>query len=123
MRAAPGYLPVRFDITNLGEARVIEIVGRGMRFFRGLREPALTEDWKYGRRFAWRAVIACGSRFPCRSSGDHENLGFEIQEDGRTIDRLQHGVSERSPAADASALIVADPSSRVRNSGAAGVRT
>ena len=26
-RTTPGYLPIRFDITNLGEARVIEIVG------------------------------------------------------------------------------------------------
>ena len=32
-RSAPGYLPVRFDITNLAEARVIQIVGRGSRFF------------------------------------------------------------------------------------------
>ena len=33
-RTTPGYLPVRFDITNLGEARVIEIPAHGSRFFR-----------------------------------------------------------------------------------------
>ena len=27
-RTTPGYLPVRFDITNQGDARVIEIVAR-----------------------------------------------------------------------------------------------
>ena len=29
---APGYLPVRFDITNSGDNRVIEIVGEGQRY-------------------------------------------------------------------------------------------
>ena len=33
-RAAPGYLPIRFEITNLGDPREIEIVGEGTRFFR-----------------------------------------------------------------------------------------
>ena len=36
MRASPGYLPVRLDITNLGDARVIEIYGQGTRFFRAV---------------------------------------------------------------------------------------
>jgi hypothetical protein len=34
VRTAPGYLPIRFDVTNLGEARVIEIFGQGVRFSR-----------------------------------------------------------------------------------------
>ena len=33
-RTAPGYLPVRVDLSNSGDARVIEIVGRSQRFSR-----------------------------------------------------------------------------------------
>src|SRR5215475_4916733 len=32
-RAAPGYWPIRFDITNLGDNRKIEIVGLGTRWW------------------------------------------------------------------------------------------
>src|SRR4051812_37627238 len=32
-QTAPGYLPVRFDITNLGDERTIEIAGQGTRWF------------------------------------------------------------------------------------------
>ena len=43
---------------------------------------------------------------------DHENLGFEIQEGGRTIERLHFtGFESRLSPVDASVLIVADPSS------------
>ena len=36
-RTTPGYYPVRFDITNSGEARVIDLVGTGMRYLRVMR--------------------------------------------------------------------------------------
>ena len=112
MRAAPGYLPIRFDITNLGDARVIDIVGRGMRYFmisgRGGAQGGLEI------RQAVRLARGDRVRFtlPVPILADHENLGFEIQEDGRTIERLHFmGFQSRSPATDASALIVADGSS------------
>ena len=56
----PGYLPVRFDITNLGEARVIEIVGQGTRFFRALEGQASRAASTSGRPCGWREAIACG---------------------------------------------------------------
>ncbi len=112
-RTTPGYLPVRFDITNLGDARVIDIVGRGMRYFmvpgRGGAQGGL--------ELQQTIRLARGDRvrftLPVPVLADHESLGFEIQEDGRTLQRMQFstGFESRSPAADASALIVADPSS------------
>ena len=124
MRAAPGYLPVRFDITNLGEARVIDIVGRGMRYFMVSGRAGA----QGGLEIRQAVRLARGDRvrftLPVPILADHENLGFEIQEDGRTIDRLHFtGFQSRSPAADASALIVADPSSPFGTAGAGWRRT
>jgi hypothetical protein len=124
-RTAPGYLPVRFDITNFGDARVIDIVGRGMRFFRfsGMRGGA-----QGGLEILQAVRLARGDRvrftLPVPILADHESLGFEIQEDGRTIERLQFtGFQSRIPAGDASALIVADPSSAFGTAAAGWRRT
>jgi hypothetical protein len=110
-RTAPGYLPVRFDITNLGEARVIEIVGQGTRFFRAYRgvQP--------GGIVVRQAVrLARGDRvrltIPVPVFADNENIRFEIREDGRTLERFNYnGFQSGIPPANASALIVADPAS------------
>ena len=112
-RTAPGYLPVRFDITNLGEARAIDIVGRGMRVFMLSGRRGGVQG---GLEILQTIRLARGDRvrftLPVPTLADHESLGFEIREDGRTIERLHFsGYDSRSPAADASALIVADPSS------------
>lgn len=124
-RTAPGYLPVRFDITNLGEARVIDIVGRGMRFFRlsGRRGGA-----QGGLELEQTIRLARGDRarftLPVPILADHENLGFEIRENGRTIERLHFSGFESGLApTDASALIVADPSSAFGTAAAAWRRT
>lgn len=114
MRTAPGYLPLRFDITNLGDARVIDIAGRGTRFFRFSGPHG--GGTQGGLEILQTVRLARGDRvrftLPVPILADYENLGFEIQEDGRTIDRLHFtGFESRAPAADASALIVADPSS------------
>jgi hypothetical protein len=124
-RTAPGYLPVRFDITNLGEARVIEIVGRGMRYFRfsGRRGGA-----QGGLELEQTIRLARGDRarftLPVPILAHHENLGFEIRENGRTIERLHFsGFESGLPATDASALIVADPSSAFGTAAASWRRT
>jgi len=109
-RTAPGYLPVRFDIANLGEARVIEIVAEGTRFFRVMRSgPGAI-------RFRQAIRLARGDRVhltvPIPISAESENLRFEIEEDGRTIERFNYiGFQSGIAAADAAVLIVADPSS------------
>jgi hypothetical protein len=112
-RTAPGYLPVRFDITNLGEARVIDIIAQGSRFFRPSRGmPGAPTAINLQQRIR----LARGDRVrltvPVPIVADNENIRFEIQEDGRTIERFNYtGFQSRVPAADASALIVADPAS------------
>ena len=124
-RTAPGYLPVRFDITNLGEARVIEIVGRGMRFFRFASGRGGAQG---GLELEQTIRLARGDRarftLPVPILADHENLGFEIRENGRTIERLHFSGFESGLAAtDASALIVADPSSAFGTEAASWRRT
>jgi hypothetical protein len=110
-RTAPGYLPVRFDITNLGAARVIEIVGQGTRFFRG------TRGMQPGGIDVRQAVrMARGDRVrltvPVPVFADNENIRFEIREGGRTLERFNYtGFQSGSLPGDASALIVADPAS------------
>jgi hypothetical protein len=111
VRTAPGYLPVRFDITNQGEARVIEIVGQGTRFFRTSR------GGRQGSTDVLQAVrLARGDRvrltIPVPIFADNENIRFEIREDGRTLERFNYtGFQSKSLPGDASALIVADPAS------------
>jgi hypothetical protein len=110
-RTAPGYLPVRFDITNLGEARVIEIVGEGTRHFRGLygMMPGgidVLQSVRLARGDRVRLTI------PVPVFGDNESLRFEIQENGQTLERFSYnGIQSRALPADASTLIVVDPAS------------
>ncbi len=95
-RTAPGYLPVRFDITNLGDARVIDIVGRGMRFFRfsGMRGGA-----QGGLQIRQAVRLARGDRvrftLPVPILADDENPGVR-DPGGRPDDRTAalHGISE-----------------------------
>ena len=111
VRTAPGYLPVRFAITNLGEARVVEIVGQGNRYFRTAR------GMQGGGIVVRQAVrLARGDRvrltIPVPILGTNENIRFEIREDGRTLAPFNYtGFESNSLPGDASALIVADRSS------------
>jgi hypothetical protein len=110
-RTAPGYLPIRVDITNLGEARIIEIVAQGTRFSRSSRgmQPGGIDARQIVR-------LARGDRvrltMPVPIFADNENIRFEIREGGRTLERSGYtGFQSGSVPRDASALIVADPSS------------
>jgi hypothetical protein len=107
-RTAPGYLPVRVDITNLGDARVIEFVVDGSRFFRGRRSMGAGEI-----DVTQRIRLARGDRVrltvPVPIFGTNENLRFEIRENGKTLERAGYsGFQSAAAPADASALIVAD---------------
>ena len=111
MRAAPGYLPVRLEITNLGEPRVIDILGQGSRSYRA---PRSTQGGGIVVRQTLR--LARGDRVrltvPVPIFGDQENIRFEIREDDRTLERFNYvSLQSRSLPRDASVLIVADPSS------------
>jgi hypothetical protein len=111
-RAAPGYLPVRFDITNLGDARVIEIVGQGSRFISTTGPPGMP----VGLRIRQALRLARGDRvrltIPVPIYADSENIRFEIREDGRSLQGFNYGgFTSRSLPDATSALIVADPGS------------
>ena len=85
--AAPGYLPVRWDITNTGKERTIEIAGDGSRSFLRLRRFRQS-------RTAVRQRIHLGPgdrvRFTMNvpTGGQVDTVRFEIREDDRTIQAL-----------------------------------
>lgn len=110
-RTAPGYLPVRFDITNLGEPRVIEIVGQSSRFFRAARVGRAG-----GGEIRQAVRLARGDRVrltvPVPVSADNESLRFDIREGGRILERFNFAsYQSRIAFNDAPVLIVADASS------------
>jgi hypothetical protein len=108
-RLAPGYLPVRFDITNLGEARVIEIVGQNSRFFRGTR---IGSGGGSDLRQAVRLARGDRVRFtiPVPIYADNENIRIEIRESGETLERFGFATYQgRVAASEAPVLLVADP--------------
>ncbi|MEO5819860.1 MAG: hypothetical protein ABIT71_05100, partial [Vicinamibacteraceae bacterium] len=110
-RTSPGYFPVRVDITNLGGARVIEIVGEGTRFLRSTRSMSTGST-----EISQRVRLARGDRvrltIPVPVFGVNENIRFEIRENGKTLERLNYtSLQSGSAASDAPALIVADRAS------------
>jgi len=109
MRTTPGYVPVRFDITNLGEARVIELVGQGSRFLRFARgggggaSSVIRQSVRLARGDRVRLTI------PLPVFATNESFRFDVQEDGRTLERFSFtGFQSNVAAGDASALIVAE---------------
>lgn len=106
MLTAPGYVPVRLDITNAGDARVIEIFAQGTRYFRFAR--GMTGG---ATEISQRIRLARGDRvrltIPVPVFGANENIQFEIRENGRTLERLNYmGFQSAMAPGDASALIV-----------------
>jgi hypothetical protein len=104
--AGPGYLPVRWDITNLGDDRLIEIVGNGSR--------ALMHSRRYRQSqpvVRQRVRLGAGDRvrftMNVPASGDSNGVGFNIREQDRTIQTL--GFVNTNRLAGISALIVAAP--------------
>lgn len=85
--AAPGYLPVRWDITNSGEDRTIEIAGNGARSV--LRSRRFRQSRTAVRQ---RIQLAAGDRvrftMNVPTGGQVDNVRFEIREDDRTIQAL-----------------------------------
>jgi hypothetical protein len=102
--AAPGYVPVRWDITNLGEDRTIEIVGTGSRVSRMARfrqsRPSVRQ------RLQLRAGDRVRFTMPVPASGDMDNMQFVIREDDRTIPT---SFVSANRLGEVSALIVAAP--------------
>src|SRR5437773_2390035 len=99
---APGYLPVRFDITNSGDNRVIEIVGEGQRY--GVPENP--------GRLSVRQKVTLGQgdhrhlTIPVPVGPNSGNIRFEIRERGRTLETFDY-VGFRYTSSNPPALIVA----------------
>jgi hypothetical protein len=111
-RTAPGYLPVRFDIINTGDPRIIDIVGEGTRFFRTIKSPSQPG----GARIHQAVRLARGDHvrltLPVPIFAESENLRFDIEENGRTLERFNYiGFQSGAAPTDAAALIVAEPAS------------
>jgi hypothetical protein len=107
-QTAPGYWPVRLDITNLGEDRVIEVYGRGDRWWRsgeaGNSEIRQTIRLKRGDR--QRFTI------PVPTFGDNDSIMFQIRERGRTIQSFTYtGFQSNKTLDETAALIVVDSAS------------
>ena len=117
-RATPGYLPVRFDITNMGDARVIEIVALGSRMFRSTPRSSTTPARPSGQgasTVSQTLRLAKGDHVRFTMSipifGDNENFRFELREANRVLERFNYvGFQSRTPVSDASVLFVADQS-------------
>lgn len=111
-RASPGYFPARFEITNTGDARIIEIVGQGVRGYRGPRMPAGN-----GATYITQTVrLAMGDHvrltIPVPIYADTESVRFEIRERNRPTHFFNfNAFQSRVGAKDASLLVVAVPGS------------
>jgi hypothetical protein len=122
-RLATGYMPVRFEVANTGEARVIEIAAYGTRFFRSVRgsQPGgsvVRQQVRLARNDRVRLTI------PLPILADNENVRFEIREDGRVLERFAYvGFQGRLPPANAAVLIVADSASAVGKVATSWLRT
>lgn len=131
MQTAPGYLPVRLDITNLSEARVIQILERGTRFtspyFPALGRPTGLR-YSHGSMTVRREVtLARGARIRFALTvpvfATSENFQFEVREEGALLASLgSMGLQSSLPPAEAGALLIAAPSSPLAARAAGWVR-
>ena len=121
-RIAPGYVPVRLDITNLGDARVIEIVIEGMRFDRTMRTGPAQIAIRQGVRLARLDRVRLS--IPVPVSAEYENFQVRIDEGDRLVERFSYSnFQSTTPAVDAAALIVANPGTAFGKTAAALART
>jgi hypothetical protein len=104
--AAPGYLPVRWDITNLGDDRIIEIVGSGTRNAATECAGSAQAVTSVRQRLQLAPAIACASRCRSRLRRHGTTCSSSIREDDRTI---QTGFISSTRLGEMSALIVSAP--------------
>jgi hypothetical protein len=112
---APGYWPIRFDITNLGNDRVIELYGEGRRWWdMSLRMgmPDAESSFEIHQSIPLKRSEHVKITVPVPIFADNENLKFEVRERGRILQSFSHeSLQSNKPPETTSALIVADMSS------------
>jgi hypothetical protein len=108
-QGSPGYLPIRFDIANLGDARQIEIVGRGQRWapYSGLIDAGIDIRQTLRLNRGDRVHLT----LPVPVNGYSENIQFQVHEGNRTLETFNY-VAFRSSTGieDTPVLIIADRS-------------
>ena len=115
IQTAPGYLPIRLDITNLGDARVIELVGDGGRVIRTGRSmqsasTTIIQTIRLARGDRVRLTV------PVPIFGDSESIQFEIRERGRPPEQLSYvGLRSGALPQQASVLVVSEPDRALAN--------
>lgn len=120
-QAAPGYIPIRVEISNAGGPRTIEIRDRGSRHifpgFAVIGRSRGRSGYEVGTlSLVQRVTLARGSRvfltLPVPVSAQTENYAFEVREDGKVLHTLGSYSVQSSIAPDkASVLMVANDSS------------
>jgi hypothetical protein len=103
---APGYWPVRVDITNLGNDRVIELHGQGSRWWNMGESGQLEirQSIRLKRSDHVKLTI------PVPVFADNEGLQVQIRERGRILTGLNYdGLQSNKPQNQTGALIIADP--------------
>jgi hypothetical protein len=117
---APGYYPVRFDIANLGDARDIDIVGRGSRWFAsmGFNEGAIEVRQSLSLKKGDRVHLT----IPVPLSGVNENVQFQIREGSRILESFNY-IGFVTKTGFTPVLIVADSTSPIGAAASSWVRS
>ena len=120
---ASGYFPVRFDITNLAEAREIEITASGQHWFDPYRHRSRSRSvfgggLEMGQTDIRQLVrLKRGDRVKFTMNlpvfADNENFSFRLRENGRFVNGFTSHVSFQSgrPMTESPVLVAANSSS------------
>ena len=123
-RTAPGYFPARFEITNVGDAREIEIVAVGSRNYIGTRSGSGSGSTVIRQTLRLAMGDKVRLTIPVPIYANNENLRFEIRERNRVIQRFNYlGFTSRAAPRDASVLVVAEPGTPISSLGVRPIRS
>jgi hypothetical protein len=104
---APGYVPIRLDLTNSGEPRTVDVVITGSRFF-GIGRGARNGSLQIERRVDLARGVRVRFTMPVPVIGGNESFQITLREDGETLHRFGYtNLQVPGRAGATGALIVA----------------
>jgi hypothetical protein len=110
--AAPGYWPFRFDITNLGEDRTIEIVGGGSRWW----NSGETETSEIHQTLALKRNDRKRFTVSIPVAASNESIGIQIRERGKTLHIFNYSsLGGNKTLEESSVLFVSSSASAVQD--------
>jgi hypothetical protein len=109
-QAAPGYWPIRFDITNLGKDRVIELNGHGNRWSMSPTYiPTEISQFEIRQSIRLKQSDHLNLTIPIPVFTENEELQFTIRERGRIVwTFFSEGLQSNKLPQETSALLIAD---------------